>query len=209
MRLVGRDLDSRKKRVADALADVPVAEADRRIYELGTRAQVFERARTMLAGARRIALLDLGAGPLGELRDDLIKAARRGVTVALRTETSAELPGVEVVAIPARGTAAAEPWPGDWLTIVVDGSEHALAVFTEDGELHQGVWSNSAFLAWVFHSGLASEITVDLAVQAVRDGASKHALAATLERLAELAPADAPGRRRLLTAVSRKRMKEA
>src|SRR5262249_32400165 len=42
MRLVGRDLDTRKKQVADALADLPVPDADRRSYELGTRAQVFE-----------------------------------------------------------------------------------------------------------------------------------------------------------------------
>ena len=204
VRLVGRDLDTRKKRVSDALADLPVPDADRRIYELGTRAQVFERARTMLASARRIALLDLGPGPLAELRDDLVKAARRGVTVALRTDAAAELPGVEVVVIPPRGTAAAEPWPGEWLTIVVDGTEHALAVFGADGELHQGVWSNSAFLAWVFHSGLAAEITLDLAVTAAA-GRPKHGIAAALARLADFAPADAPGRRRLLDSVSKKR----
>ena len=207
MRLVGRELDARKKRVSDALADLPQPEADRRIYELGSRAQVFERVRTMLAGARRIALLDVGPGPLAELAADLVKAAGRGVTVALRTEAapSSRLPGVEVVVIPARGTAASEPWPGDWLTVVVDGTEHALAVFTADGELHQGVWSNSAFLAWVFHSGLACEIIVDLAVQAARSGASKPALVGALDRLAELAPADAPGRRQLLAAISKKR----
>ena len=204
IRLVGRDLDTRKKRVSDALADLPVPDTDRRIYELGTRAQVFERARTMLAGARRIALLDVGPGPLAELRDDLVKAARRGVTVALRCEADAPLPGVEVVRIPPRGTAAAEPWPGEWLTIVVDGTEHALAVFTADGELHQGVWSNSAFLAWVFHSGLAAEITLDLAVTAAAGG-PKHGIVAALDRLAELAPADAPGRRRLVDSVSKKR----
>jgi HTH-type transcriptional regulator, sugar sensing transcriptional regulator len=203
MRLVGRDLDTRRKRVSDALADLPGPDADRRIYELGTRAQVFERARTMLAAARRIALLDLGPGPLAELRDDLVKAARRGVAVALRTDAAAALAGVEVVVIPPRGTAAAEPWPGDWLTIVVDGTEHALAVFAADGELHQGVWSNSAFLAWVFHSGLAAEITLDLAVTAA--GGPKHGIVAALDRLAELAPADAPGRRRLLDSVSKKR----
>jgi len=76
-------------------------------------------------------------------------------------------------------------------------------VFGADGELHQGVWSNSAFLAWVFHSGLAAEITLDLAVTAA--GGPKHGIAAALERLAEFAPADAPGRRRLLDSVSKKR----
>jgi HTH-type transcriptional regulator, sugar sensing transcriptional regulator len=207
MRIVGRDLDARKKRVSDALADLPVPEADRRIYELGNRAQVFERARTMLAGARRIALLDLGPRPLAELAGDLVKAAARGVTVAVRSEAApaTALPGVELVVIPPRGAAAAEPWPGEWLTLVVDGSEHALAVFTADGELHQGVWSNSAFLAWVFHSGLASEIVVDLAASAALAGQPKRALEDALARLADLAPADAPGRRQLLAMISKPR----
>jgi len=203
MRLINRDLDDRKQAVATALAKLPSPAADRRIYELGNRAQVFERVRTMLGAARRIALLDLGPGPLAELRDDLTRAAARGVTVAARTdrEPPFELPGVEVVTIPARGAAAAEPWPGEWLAIVTDGTEHVLSVFAASGELYQGVWSNSAFLAWVFHSGLASEIALDLVYRAVDAKASRAELRVALDRLSALAPPDAPGRRQLLAAL--------
>jgi hypothetical protein len=202
VRLVGRDLDERKRNAATALAALPAAPVDRKIYELGTRAQVFERARTMLASSKRIALLDLGPGPLAELRTDLARAAARGVTVAARTEKLGEpIRGVELVEIQAHKTPGFEPWPGEWLTLVVDGTEHVLAVFAADGALHQAVWSNSAFLAWVFHSGLASEIGGDLVFQAFRAKSSRAALAAAFARLPALAPSDAPGRRALLSAL--------
>jgi hypothetical protein len=199
MRRVSRDLDDRRKRVRDALARLPVQAADRKIYELGDRAQVFERARSMLRAAKRIALLDLGAGPLADLARDLAQTAARGVQVAARTERAASVDGVEVVEIPARGAAAEEPWSGEWLTLVVDGAEYLLAVFSADQALHQGVWSSSRFLAWVYHSGLASEITLDLTYRLVASGAPRSQVRAAVDRLRDLAPADAPGRRTLLS----------
>jgi hypothetical protein len=65
------------------------------------------------------------------------------------------------------------------------------------------VWSESAFLAWVFHSGLAAEITVDLAHAAFAARAGRDQLAAAFDQLAVLGPVDAPGRRALVAALRR------
>jgi hypothetical protein len=60
------------------------------------------------------------------------------------------------------------------------------------------VWSESAFLAWVFHSGLAAEIARDAALHVLAAGGSAAEVQAAIARLDVLAPADAPGRRALL-----------
>jgi hypothetical protein len=201
LRLFGRDFEARRRRAAEALAHLPGPGKDHRIYELGSRAQVLERARTMLDGARRIALLDLGPGPLHILAADLSRTATRGVLVAVRSEATLEIPGVEVDGISPAGVSVEEPWPGDWLTLVVDGAQHLLAVFDAAGELHQGTFSDSAFLSWVYHCGLAAEITLDRLdpLLAAGDGAKLMATRALAHRLV---PRDAPGRRQLLRSLT-------
>lgn len=200
-----RDFARRRRRAAGALAKLPRPRADRRVYELGSRDQAFERARTMLRSARSIALIDLGPGPLAELADAITAAAARGVHVALRTEHLAgrELPGVEVTVIPERSPAAVEPWPGEWLTLVTDGVEHMLAVFDQAGGLHQAIWSNSAFLSWVFHSGVAAEIALDRVWQTAAHGGTRGDIRAVLDGSTALVPPDAIGRRRLIEELRR------
>lgn len=205
LRQLGRQFDRRRERAAEALARLPAPDADLRVYHLHSPELVFERARTMLARAERIALLDLGAAPLAELRADLERAAARGVVVALRTEAPAAIDGVDVVAIPARAAASAEPWPADWLTLVADGREHLLALFTPDGrDVHQAVWTESAFLAWVFHSGLAAEIARDAALHLLDAGGTPAEIRDSFARHDRLSTAEAPGRRMLLRTLERR-----
>jgi hypothetical protein len=198
MRSVQREFDERRRRATDALARLPEPVADRRIYELGARTQVTERARAMLKQARSLALLDLGPEHARELGPDLERAAARGVSVSLRTENPIQLAGVDVVVIHSRGAAAAEPWAGSWLTLVVDGSEQLLAVFDASGVLRQGVYTASTFLSWVFHCGLAAEITLDAMLRAIERKASPADLRALVDEYMRLVPATAPGRRDLV-----------
>lgn len=198
VRALSRDFEARRRRASEALARLPPPTTDRRIYELGSAEQVYERARTMLRGARQLALLDLGCRLVRELAGELEAAAKRGVVVALRTETAIDLNGVDVVAIVPRGAAREEPWPGDWLTLVVDGVQHLLAVFDAAGELRQGTWSSSAFLSWVFHSGISAEITLDAILRRLDRRASAADVCALVDEYRTLIPADAEGRRRLI-----------
>jgi sugar-specific transcriptional regulator TrmB len=199
LRHLAHQFERRRAHASEALARLPTSEGDQRVYELRSPELVFERARTMLVGAERIALLDVGAGPLVELRRDLEQAAARGVDIALRTEAPVAVKGVEVAVIPPRAAARDEPWPADWLTLVVDGREELLALFSADGrQVQQAVYSESAFLSWVFHSGLVAEIARDEALRVLAAGGSATDVAQALTRYERLAPADAPGRKQLM-----------
>ena len=141
------------------LASLAVAPADDRLYQITDPDQVLERARAMLAGAKDIVLFDLFDAPLAALRPELEATAARGVTVAgLVYGPSAPMAGVTARA--AAGAAIArDRWPGVQLSLVVDAAEHLVALMTPamDG-VRRAIWSDSAYLSCLQHSGLSAEI---------------------------------------------------
>lgn len=142
-----------------ALQSLARPQDDDRIYQIGEAGQVIERARAMLASAREIVLFDLFPAPLDTLREDLARCAARGVTVA--GLIYGESTGIEGV-IQRRATAearVASDWPGHQLTLVVDGREHLVALMAEGlAGVHRALWSDSAYLSCLQHSGLSAEI---------------------------------------------------
>lgn len=155
---LAQGFDSRRSAAEEALARLRPAPADDRVYGLKSPAQVLERARAMIGSAREILLFDLFPRPLDLLAEDLGRAASRGVAVAGLVYGDANLlPGVTGVA--SHGAAFAERWPGDQLGLVVDAREHLTALMARGGqEVVRAVWSDSAYLSCLQHSGLAAEI---------------------------------------------------
>jgi hypothetical protein len=62
-----------------------------------------------------------------------------------------------IVCGPGRGVPGG--WPGQRLSLVVDGAEHLLALLPADlDQVHQAVWSGSAFLSCLQHNHLSMEL---------------------------------------------------
>ncbi len=183
-----RGFHARRDAAQAALEQLHTAPQDDRIYHLKAPAQVYERARAMIEGASQIILFDLFPGPFDVLRLPLEQARARAVTVAGLVYRPAEHAGF--VALESTGAAfVAERWPGQQLSLVVDAREHMLVLLSPDGQsVRHGVWSDSAYLACLEHSGLASEIRL-----AARDAEEAEAL-----RAVSLLRAYPPGLRELV-----------
>lgn len=155
-----RQFQQEKQETEQALGNIHSDTSDERIYPLQTVEQVYERARVMLEQCKEAALIDLFPEPLELLKKDLERAAERGVSLSAKVYQTVSVKGVDVVVHP-RGKQTLKRWPGQWLNLVVDGSEYLLSFLTLDGSrVHQAVWSGSPYLSWIYHSGLSSEITL-------------------------------------------------
>ncbi|MCK5064539.1 MAG: TrmB family transcriptional regulator [Candidatus Fermentibacteraceae bacterium] len=128
------------------------------IYHLKTVDQVIQRSKAMLDRARGIVLCDLFPDPFGLLADSLSECASRGVCVACKVYGDEQIPGVNTYQL-TKDKRALDIWPGQHISIVVDGEEHLLGLLTRDMEsVHEAVWSNSTFLSCMHHNNLAGEI---------------------------------------------------
>ena len=187
-----RDFGARRHQAAAQLAKIRPASGDDRVYQLGDVDQVFERARTMLAGAKTVALVDAFPKVLAQIASYLESAAKRGVAVAVRAYERVTLRGVSVV-VPTDAERVLGLWPGEQLNIAVDAEQYMLALLTKDAQsLHQAIWSNSTFLSCLQHNGLASELILTEAQQTKRDSG-----VTPMERLS-LTRSKSPGLRRLM-----------
>lgn len=202
--LAGLERRARECRAAAsaALAELAPECGDDRVYALRDRDQVFERARAMLGRARQIVLADLFPAVLDELNADLAACAAREVGVTIRAYAPATAGAAVVVSCGGKG--APGRWPGQQLSLVVDGDEHLLALLSPDlQQVHQAVWSGSAFLSCLQHNHLAMELLV--AATGTGDAGDEARFpgdgTAQLDGITVLA-ADPPGLRRLRAQVA-------
>jgi sugar-specific transcriptional regulator TrmB len=192
-----RSFRSLRQDASRALAGLQEAPEDERVYQIRSREQVFERCRTMLRRCQQVALLDIFPRPLEELRPDIEAAAARGIDVALHIYAPAEVCGADVVLQPL-ASEVLEHWPGQWMNLVTDGEQHLLAYLTPDAkEVHQAIWTNSAYLSWVYYSGAVAELTLAAVWKRIAEGGSKARLLEVLARYRRFVEVDASGYRRL------------
>ncbi len=153
-----RGFAARRAEAEAALSTIAATADDDRLYQLKSVPQVFEKARALIAGAREILLFDLFPEPLSALKQDLERAQARGVTLAGLTYGPPPLLPPSIVV--SRGSDVVfERWPGRQVSLVADARQHMEVLLTHDGTgVRHGVWSDSAYLACLRHSGLAAEI---------------------------------------------------
>jgi sugar-specific transcriptional regulator TrmB len=182
----------------ESLTSLPGSSGDDRVYQIKSSEQVLERCRQMIAGAEQIVLADLFPGALADLAPELESAAGRGLRIAVKAYRSVTLDGVEVSVDPA-GERVLARWPGRWLNLVVDGAQYVQAFLSADGtQVHQAIWSGSAYLSWVYHSALGSEFALSALAAMLSRKAGPEQLKQWLERHQEQMGPDAPGYRALL-----------
>ena len=157
---LGRAFDAHKKTAADELAKIKPASGDDRVYYLSSVEQVIERARAMLAQAKQAVLLDIFPRCLPLLAGDLETTARRGVKVAARCYEPVALKGVSVVTAAGRERVLAT-WPGQQLSIAVDGDQFLTALLSQDvSAVHQALWSSSTLMSCLQYNALHVEIAL-------------------------------------------------
>lgn len=168
---LGREFDTHKKTAADELAKIKQAAGDDRVYYLSSVDQVIERARAMISQAKQAALLDIFPKCVPLLSSDLEAAVRRGVKVAARCYERTVVKGVAIVH--AEGDRVLGTWPGQQLSITVDGDQFMHALLSQDVlSVHQALWSSSTFMSCLQYNALYNEILLVEAQNAGRGAAS-------------------------------------
>lgn len=184
--------EDHRKHASEALSRIKDDRMDDRVYQLRSPGQVFERCRTILRTAKTVVLLDVFPEPLGQLREPLDAAIKRGVRVALLVYEPVRIKGAEVVVNHQAATVRAR-WPAQWINLAADSAEQVHALLSPDGKLVvHGTWSASAFLAHLYQSGLLGEIAASAIRNSIRKSASLKGLEAVMRRLDRFEHADTP-----------------
>lgn len=175
-----RSFQTRREAAARALAELPGSPDDARVYQLRTRAQVFERCRSMLARSKQLALCDLFPDPLEELRADLMREAERGLRITVKSFLPTTIPGVDVI-LNARGDELVARYPGQWMILLVDGAEMLIASLAPNQkDVHQAIWTSSVALTWMLHTSFAAELLLFCLFHHIDSGATNEELHAAI-----------------------------
>jgi HTH-type transcriptional regulator, sugar sensing transcriptional regulator len=168
---LARDFGAHRQEASDALSKIRRSPGDDRVYQLTTVDQVLERARAMLGAAEQAALLDLFPHALSLLAGELEATARRGVSVAVRAYAPAAVKGVSLY-ISGEAQRILSTWPGEQLSIAVDGDQFLTALLSRDAQgVHQAIWSNSTYLSCLQYNALHVELELtELARKGSRRG---------------------------------------
>lgn len=136
-----------RRRVVEAVRNLPALPSDDRIYHLGSVDQVYECCRKMLSAAQGRVLLELFPEPCRLLRGDVESCARRGVKVAARVYGRETIEGVRVIHSPF-GEEDLARWRAQWCAVFVDGRQILVANLMLDGDgVYEAIWSANLILA--------------------------------------------------------------
>jgi sugar-specific transcriptional regulator TrmB len=138
--------------------DVVVPSADQ-LFQLKTRGQVLERARTMLREAESTILYEMFPLPADALRSDLSEAAGRpGIgTVGLVFRPEDKIDKGRMV-LSARSEYIRAVWKDEVALLVTDARQVLIASFDKQGEVIRAIWTDSLFFAVLFHNGITADV---------------------------------------------------
>ncbi len=187
--LLSRLAREHKQRVATARESLSALKApadDERVYRLQDFDQVLERFFQMLERAAGMVVVDLFPRSVGLVRDAIEAAHRRGVTVVAKVYEPVDL-DVSYQVLSAEAQRLLTAWPLDWLNVVVDGSEHLLAlVDCRERSVHHATYTSSTYLSLLYLSGISSEIRLDGLRGAIADGADVDQLQKLMDQHHEI-----------------------
>ena len=193
-----RDFRRHCQTAVTALQPPPTTDFDTRIYQICEGLPLLERARSMIDGARQILLVDVFPGLLEKIRPALESAAARRVIVAVKCYGPAEVAGAHVHLEP-EAKRVRRRWPAQWLNLVADGSQVLISLMDDTGSrVHQAVWSESPYLAWIIHAYFAHELQMTALKTEFSRGRNAKALRLTMNRTETYHALDAPVYLRLL-----------
>jgi len=184
--------------VAHNLSQLTTLEEDNRVYRLNSSEQVFERCREVMVNARDLIMIDAFPDILARIEPDIDRALARNIEVRVKSYQPVKIPGARIV-IDYRGDAVLTNWKFQWLIVVADGNEYVQACFEPNGtDLVEAIWTGSAFLSWVAHGGLASEMTVDRIQRILRQDGDLDAIRQVIENHGLMSTSNLAGRERLM-----------
>jgi sugar-specific transcriptional regulator TrmB len=173
------------------------APPDERVYRLGSREQTIQRARAMIAGSKKVLLLDVFPNMVSELATEISAAASRGVKIAGQIYAPAKFAGA-LLTLRIERDQVLQRWAGDWMNLVADGQELLISVLERSGNgLHQGIWTKSPYLVWSYHSALYAEILLSRLRGEIENGVGKRKLLRLIDGYHNRIAMDAPGYKRL------------
>jgi hypothetical protein len=184
------DLETLQAQIEREMEDMAALPAHGGIFELDSIGQVYERCRNLLRDARNVALLNIDARPLEELRSELTAAADRGVKVLIKTRAPARVPGCGVMA-PDKA-APVNVGCGDELGVAVDYREYVQAFLKMDGSgVEEAIWVRQPHLARQVCLLLQSDFTLTKVRVMVQAGKEVKEIGREMNRLTRVAEAQA------------------
>jgi len=179
-----REFTERKASAARELASLHADKDDERLYSLGTTEQLMDRARRLLASARRVVLADAPGDLIEKLADEIERARGRGIHVLViaggwpvdaRAAASAQTPRRRVVQSTTR------------LRMVADAREALLADLSLDAtRVREAFWTQSAIFAATIHDALTTELFFLEVGRGVAEGLSVDEVEQAFERCREI-----------------------
>jgi len=156
-RTLSSSYGSRVQDAASTLSKIGGAEVAGDVFRISDPHHAIEKARSMLARASDLVLIDAFPGTLASIARDVNDISERGVRVLVKAYSDSSVIVTQLIKTP-NAQSILDRWPGQWLIIVVDGGELLMALFDKDLQsLLQGMWTKSPYLAWIYHYSLASE----------------------------------------------------
>ena len=140
-----------------------------RVFKLESLEQVKERAEEMILNAEKSIVVDAFPVALSLVSGHLEKVAsrkgKRKVNVVVNCYDGKVLKNCVMI-----NKSVAEKtlnvYTDSWLNLVVDGDKYLLAVVRRDNlELRHGIWTNSPYLSFALHSGMASEMVLSVIIE--------------------------------------------
>ena len=185
-----RDLEDLQVRIEREMEDMAAQPAHGGIFELDSIAQLYERCRNLLRGAKDVALLNIDARPLEELRSELVAAADRGVRVLVKTRAPARIPGCGVMA--PEKAAPGDAQSGDELGVAVDYREYVQAFIKSDGSgVEEAIWVRQPRLARQVCYLFQSDFTLTKVRAMVQAGREVKEIGREMTRLTRMAEVQA------------------
>ncbi|MCP4859876.1 MAG: GNAT family N-acetyltransferase, partial [Planctomycetes bacterium] len=127
------------------------------------------------------------------------RAEQRGVRIVRKSYTRIEADGHSFICND-MGQEVIENWKGQWLNLVVDGSEYLQTIWDADAShVEQAIWSGSPFLSFRYHTALSAEVFADEFKAASERGDSARELHAMVRDFGNGGGEGLRGRRQLLT----------